>query len=523
MNKKVYILAFLLFCLSAGLVYLRLERGGQSIKPEFSRNIWRTHIFFDIEGQGARGKVRLTLPKDNSRQTIYNEHFENDEMVFYIREKDVTGNRLGYWSSEILSGGKRMRYTFSSQLKEQKYMVPHGVRVSDKPLEAFAPEFHKWLEPSEKIQSQDKATLNYLKKIRGKEKDAGLLTRRIFDFVRGEVKYVSEKGSKDAFQTLDKLVADCGGKARLFVALSRAAGIPSRIVGGIIISEGVKNITHVWAENYIGNEWIPFDTVNNYYAEIPSHYLEMYRGDTALIRHLGLKKIEYYFLINPEVIPPVDNIWSLYVIPTHFQSLTQLLLLIPIGALVVAFFRTVIGVPTYGTFSPILLAIAFREMNFEFGLLCLGIIIAIGWVVRKGLDHLKILVIPRLSILVTTVVMIVLSMMVVGFHLGYQKVLYISLFPMVIMTWTIERLSVLQIEDGAFDAFRSAVGTIAVAVAAYSIMRIHEVRLYLYTFPELLFCVMALLLLLGRYTGIRFFEIIRFAEFFKLHPFKKRS
>jgi len=135
-----------------------------------------------------------------------------------------------------------------------------------------------------------------------------------------------------------------------------------------------------------------------------------------------------------------------------------------------------------------------------------------GWILRKILDHLKILVIPRLSIIVTMVVGMTLIMMVVGYHMGLQKTIYIALFPMVIITWLIERFSVIQIEDGTPAAFKAVLGTAVTAAVAYYVMQMKWLRIYLFAFPELLLVIMAGQLLLGRYTGIRVTEFWRFRE-----------
>lgn len=515
MNRRVYLFSLLLIAFSAASISAKVIYGGQTVSKEYGRHIWRINIVMHLTGQGTRAKVRLTLPKDAERQTIYNELFENDELVFYVRERPVTGNRIGFWRSELLEGSKSIQYTFSAQLRSLIYSIPTSLTLPKKPRAYYLPRVPvETLDSSKFIQSR---TLKpHLKKMIGREKRIEAVVRKIYDFVSDRVVYRSEKGSKDAKATLAKLIADCGGQARLFVALSRGAGIPSRIVGGLIVTGGLKQTTHVWAENYIGGRWIPFDVVNGHYASIPSHYVELYRGDYYLIKHIGLSKFEYFFIIEPERMPPVDNPWSLYVLPIHYQSLVKILLLIPVGALVVAFLRTIVGIPTFGTFAPVLLALSFREITLSAGLLCLFAIIFFGWLLRMILDHFKILVIPRLSIIVTLVVIFVLAIMVTGFHYGEQSILNISLFPMIIMTWTIERFSVIQIEDGTKAALKTAFGTTLVAIVAYYVMGRHVLRSYLFAFPELLLTIMAILLILGRYTGIRLTEIWRFREFRKI-------
>ncbi len=272
-NKRVYLLALLLTALAVSLAALKVQYGGTAVIPDYNPNLWRVNIIMNIQGTDARAKVRLTLPRDNPRQSIYNEHFENSEMTFYIRDREKTGNRIGFWRTDLLQGFKNLQYTFSAQLKKRDYVLPPNAVVPRDRV--YPPEVQPQinLQPSTHIQSDEVKPL--LKKIVKREKNAVEISRRIYDFVRGNVKYKSEKGSKDASATLDKLVADCGGQARLFVALSRAAGIPSRIVGGLLLETGIKNTTHVWAENYIGGEWIPFDVVNDNFGRLPERYLEL--------------------------------------------------------------------------------------------------------------------------------------------------------------------------------------------------------------------------------------------------------
>jgi hypothetical protein len=516
MNRKVYTLAGFLMVLALSIMIVKVIYGKSTVVQKSNPHLWRVSIVMNLWGQGGRAKVRLTLPKNNPRQTIYNEHFENAEMVFYIRERALTGNRVGFWREELFEGYKSIQYTFSTELRSMSYKIPDSLWRPDNPLEVYPSEMKIWLSPSDFIQSDDNRIQRQLKKILKKEKRIGPSMRKIYDFVQGSVKYESEKGSKDAKATLDKLVADCGGKARLFAALSRAAGIPSRIVGGLVLKTGTKEITHVWAENYINGQWVPFDVVNDYFAQVPDHYLELYRGDYALIKHVGIKKFEYFFVIGEEAVPPLDNPWSLYVLPIHFQDMIKVLLLIPVGALLVTIFRTVIGVPTFGTFTPILLSLAFRQVSVELGVISLSMVILMGWLLRKLLDQMKILVIPRLAIVLTMVVICVLTIMIIGYHLNERQIVYISLFPMVIMTWIVERFSVLEIEDGTKTAVKTAVGTIVISAITHWVFGMKNVKAYLFAFPEILFMVMAVLLLLGRYTGIRLSELWRFRELLRM-------
>jgi hypothetical protein len=75
---------------------------------------------------------------------------------------------------------------------------------------------------------------------------------------------------------------------------------------------------------------------------------------------------------------------------------------------------------------------------------------------------------------------------------------------------TIERMSVLWEERGAGEAMRAGVGSMFIAVLAYLVMGMDWLEHLAFTFPELLLVVLAIVLLLGRYTGYRVSELKRF-------------
>lgn len=72
-----------------------------------------------------------------------------------------------------------------------------------------------------------------------------------------------EQQAVDVFSALDVLQsrkAECQGNTYLYSALSRALGIPTRVVNGLVYSEiGDGFLYHTWAESFVDGEWIPVD------------------------------------------------------------------------------------------------------------------------------------------------------------------------------------------------------------------------------------------------------------------------
>jgi cytochrome P450 len=94
--------------------------------------------------------------------------------------------------------------------------------------------------------------------------------------------------------------------------------------------------------------------------------------------------------------------------------------------------------------------------------------------------------------------------------MGMETGLSVALFPMVIIAMTIERMSVVWEERGPADAMRAGAGSLLIATIAYIFMGLPWLEHLIFTFPELLLIVLALVLLAGRYTGYRLLELGRF-------------
>jgi hypothetical protein len=174
--------------------------------------------------------------------------------------------------------------------------------------------------------------------------------------------------------------------------------------------------------------------------------------------------------------------------------------------------RNIIGFPTFGVFMPVLMALAFRNTGLLFGLGIFGGVVLIGYLVRRWIDRLRLLLVPRLSVILTLVIMAFVVFALVGDKLGLREFMAVGLLPFVILTMTIERFFVLVEESGARAALRTATGSAAVAAITHGLIHINSLQLTFFVYPELLFAVAGLQILIGRYTGYRVSELLRFRD-----------
>ena len=161
-------------------------------------------------------------------------------------------------------------------------------------------------------------------------------------------------------------------------------------------------------------------------------------------------------------------------------------------------------------FMPVLIALAFRQTGLVWGCFFLSIVVGLGLAVRFYLERLKLLLVPRLATVVIVVILLLALLTVVSYQLGFERGLSIGLFPIVILTMTIERMTLVWEERGAGEAFQQAAGSIFVGGLCYLLMNLRIVQHLSFVFPELLLIVLAATLLLGRYTGYRLTELRRF-------------
>ncbi len=201
---------------------------------------------------------------------------------------------------------------------------------------------------------------------------------------------------------------------------------------------------------------------------------------------------------------------SIAALPKTDQELAEFLLMLPIGALMCAFFRNVVGLPTYGTFTPAILALAFRDSN---SLLCVPIILAVlifGWLIRRTLVRLYLLQVPRAAVLLTFVCLMLLGVIFLSNKLGTPASHYFRLFPLVILTGMIERFWLMEEEEGMRSSFWTLFHTVALAGVIAIVTSWNVIRTQFLEGPEAIGVVLAGQMLLGRYTGFRLTELQRF-------------
>ena len=302
-----------------------------------------------------------------------------------------------------------------------------------------------------------------------------------------------------------------------------AARIPARMVRGFALAGRQRHAeVEAWLEVHDGDRWRYFNPTTGEEG-LPSRFFIWWRGNEPLVTVDGGSNVQVDFAIQENHLEAIAIArtqtqehgaglidFSLYSLPIQTQAVYAVLLMIPIGALVMVVMRNIVGIDAFGTFMPVLIALAFRETKLFWGVVLFSLLVALGLSIRFLLERLRLLLVPRLSAVLIVVVLLMLFISLTSHRMGLETGLSVALFPMVIIAMTIERMSVVWEERGPMDAMRAGFGSLIVAVAAYLLMGMEWLEHLVFTFPELLLVILSLVLLAGRYTGYRLLELKRF-------------
>lgn len=256
---------------------------------------------------------------------------------------------------------------------------------------------------------------------------------------------------------------------------------------------------------------------------LPKDFLVWQYGNDSMFDVVGGKKPQFNLTVSPTPINALSLAkirglqtesqllrFSLLQLPVHVQQTYKILLTVPIGAFIILLLRNFIGLRTFGTFMPVLIALAFRETHVIWGIFLFTIIVSFGLLARFYLDQLRLLLVPRLAAILTVVILLMIFISVLCQNLGLESGLSVALFPMVILTMTIERMCITWDERGASEAIKAGVGSMCAAVIAFGAMNSPSVQYLMFAFPELLLVLLAIILWFGQYRGYRLLELFRF-------------
>lgn len=506
------LLCAILILVGFGLFGYRAIMFDFPLTPDEQSVLWSLEIQTQIAPADDGAKVGVFIPPKEGRFRPMNEKLLSDRMSLTVRS-GPDGNRKALWSGGNINQPATVYYR--AQFFHQPFQNT-GKRYQKGPEDL--PENYRFA--AERSPEQQTLAKRLMSETARNAYDDDVLTSLLLDRLRTGQDTVTR-------QLLGKENTDTAIASAAAFVLSQN-GKAARVVHGIPLGakQGTIPLT-AWIERWTGEEWQAYDVMTGDPVG-RKDMLVLWRGDSPQVTVDGASLTRIRTAVTPLDIGSVaalaerragtENLLvmaTLLDLPINTQLVVQMLLTIPIGVLVLVFMRQFVGVPTFGTFMPVLIALAFNATDLLTGLAILGTILLIGMSFRFFFSKLNLLLVPRLAATLTVIVMVMILVSVVADSYSLGTGFSVTLFPIVILTMTIERLSVTWEENGPEDASKEFVGSIVVAVAAYFVMNLTLVRHLLFIYPELLLVILAIMLMMGRYSGFRLSELRRFRDLSK--------
>lgn len=275
------------------------ERAGNMVEAEsFYRRFMETFLDSEYRDSVARALVKLnkdtfvfnynirllnddTVPINSVRALVMlgRDFASYQKTVLLSADREFTeimadssGNRFVQYRFEDLNPGDSIDMSFEYLIEIRPTTYDLTGPADATPSLALVP----YLSPEDLIESESQRVTFVADSLTEGLSDALTRARKIYEYVTTTLSYEVQEQSMGAEYALAQPDhADCTEFASLFVALSRAARVPARIIFGFAREPGETHIgtSHAWAEFYLDDfGWIPVDPTYG------SRYLREYFG-----------------------------------------------------------------------------------------------------------------------------------------------------------------------------------------------------------------------------------------------------
>lgn len=488
-----YVSIILLISIGIYLIILRHTVYGVPLTPGETRQVWEVEAQIQFSAQGKAAKVSLAAPETQRGFTLLNESSTSPGYgVSYI---DTDNGRRAEWSIRNASGAQTIYY-------KTQFLVDSQAKST-----LLAPDNSK---PSVTFNGPEQIAANAINALaRERSADQVSYAREMFKVLAD----VENPHSQMLLSHMSKLEA-----AQNLLSI---AGVANKVVGVLSLEDGRRR-QYIELTNMVWNgaEWVLFDPASGRQLN-HSNRLIWDQSNVSLLDVVGGSNSRVLFsMISREVTPQSATLQkveadgllnlSIHSLPLEEQAMFKTIMLVPIGALIVVILRILVGLKTSGTFMPVLIAVAFVQTQLLPGITGFLLIVGTGLIIRSYLSRLNLLLVARISAVIISVILIIAVFAILAFKLSITEGLSITFFPMIILSWTIERMSILWEEEGAKEVIVQGGGSLLTAILVYIAMTNSYVQHLTFNFIGIQLIILAMILLLGTYTGYRISELKRF-------------
>lgn len=192
-----------------------------------------------------------------------------------------------------------------------------------------------------------------------------------------------------------------------------------------------------------------------------------------------------------------------------------IILLLPIFLTIIGIAKHMVGISTLWSIIPIFMTLLYIKMGILFVLGLLFFLLIINILISKFSGKYTLLYTPKVSFI--TIINILAFMLVYNLAVSYEivhfridNILYVALFFIVA-----EKLITIITSKEFREYKKSITWTVIVSLACLLVYYLDSFRIFLIAYPEILLIFIPINFFLGRFTGLRITEYLRFREIIK--------
>ncbi len=217
--------------------------------------------------------------------------------------------------------------------------------------------------------------------------------------------------------------------------------------------------------------------------------------------------------------PPEPLSWNNFLQHTIFRTVKEgvpaniivLVLLFPVVASLIAASRHVIGLKGFGIYIPAVLSVAFVSTGVIPGLLMFAAISGTALVTSNLLKRNNLPYLPRTALLLWTISIGIFGLLILAPILNMTQLMTVNIFPILILVLLSENFLDAQAHSKESQALALTVETIILALVASLLLKWEFLQRIALTEPELLlFLTLLMNILIGKFSGLRVSERLRF-------------
>lgn len=205
----------------------------------------------------------IAVPKNLDNQEILGKIEYDPEPTSFVTDR--WGQKFAHFKFTNVSAGTiiKSRLKLKAKLYNTEYYIfPEKTgEFKDMPKN-----MGKYLVDGFKYDIKNPAIKNAVKKAVGDEDHPFWMAKKIFNYIISNISYKLKPlgGWNPAPTVLKRGTGSCSEYSFVFIAMCRAAGLPARYAGSIVVrskDKGIDDVWHRWGEVYLpGYGWIPVDT-----------------------------------------------------------------------------------------------------------------------------------------------------------------------------------------------------------------------------------------------------------------------